>query len=331
MAYTLSPMIPLKKRFPISIRILALLFTLSLCRSAWGYSELITFGDSLSDTGNVASATTNFPWPYYNNRVSDGPLAVDVLASAYGLLAEPSLHLISSGGGNNFAVGGASASGIDAHDLQIQLESHLGRHAGQIVKDALYLVMIGGNDLRAARNNGSEVGAYPIVDGAVAKISATLSKLLQLGATNILVVNAPDIGRIPETLQKSQQDPSIKARSTALTNRFNTKLGSIIGSLRSQYGTAIVEFDLFTYFNQILDNSQIYGFTNNDEGCFDPNNYSFHSDCLDRQAFDRFVFFDSIHPTAKTHKLIGEAMVVAVRQNAQKKANIAPILMLLLN
>jgi phospholipase/lecithinase/hemolysin len=331
MSYTLSPMISLKKRFPISIRILALLFTLSLCRSAWGYSELIIFGDSLSDTGNVASATTDFPWPYYDNRVSDGPLAVDVLASAYGLSAEPSLHLVSSGGGSNFAVDGASASGIDAHDLQIQLESHLGRHVGQIVKDALYVVMIGGNDLRAARNNGSEVDAYPIVDGAVAKISATLSTLLQLGVTKILVVNAPDIGRIPETLQKSQQDPSIKARSTALTNRFNTNLASIVRSLRSQYGTAIVEFDLFTYFNQILDNSLIYGFTNDDEGCFDANNYSFHSDCLYGQSFDRFVFFDSIHPTAKTHKLIGEAMVIAVQQNAQKKANIAPLLMLLLN
>jgi thermolabile hemolysin len=141
----------------------------------------------------------------------------------------------------------------------------------------------------------------------------------------------PDIGRVPETLQKAQQDPGIKARSTALTNRFNTALGSIIRSLRSQYGTAIVEFDLFTHFNKILDNSLIYGFTNNDEGCFNPNKYSFHTDCLYGREFDRFVFFDSIHPTAKTHKLIGEAMAIAVRQSSQKKINIAPILMLLLN
>lgn len=310
---------------------MALLFTLSLCRSAWGYSELIVFGDSLSDTGNLASATINFPWPYYDNRVSDGLLAVDVLASAYGLLAEPSLHLVSSSGGGNFAVDGANASGIDAQDLQIQLQSHLGRHAGQIVKDALYVVMVGGNDIREARNNDSEVAAHSIVDGAVAEINTTLSILLQLGATKILVVNAPDIGRIPETLQKSQQDPGIKARSTALANRFNTRLGPIIRSLRSQYGAAIVEFDLFTHFNQILDNSRTYDFTNNDEGCFDPNNYSFHSDCLYGQEFDRFVFFDSLHPTAKTHELIGEAMVIAVRQSSQRKNSIAPILMLLLN
>jgi phospholipase/lecithinase/hemolysin len=184
-------MISLKKRLPISIRILALLFTLSLCRSAWGYSELIIFGDSLSDTGNLASVTTNFPWPYYDNRVSDGPLAVDVLASAYGLSAEPSLHLVSSSGGSNFAVDGASASENDAQDLQLQLQSHLGRHAGQIVKDALYVVMIGGNDIRAARNKDSGVAAQSIVDGAVAEINATLSVLLQLGATKVLVVNAP--------------------------------------------------------------------------------------------------------------------------------------------
>jgi phospholipase/lecithinase/hemolysin len=323
-------MISLKKRLPVSIKILTLLITFSLCRSAWGYSELITFGDSLSDTGNLASVTTNFPWPYYDNRVSDGPLAVDVLASAYGLSAKASLHLISSRGGSNFAVDGAKAGGIDAQDLQIQLQSHLGRHAGQIVKDALYVVMIGGNDLRAARNSDSEVVAYSIVDRAVAEIRTTLAMLLQLGATKILVVNTPDIGRIPETLQKSLQDPGIKARSTALTKRFNTTLGSIIRSLRSQYGTAIVEFDLFTQFNRILDNSLKYGFTNNDEGCFNPNNYSFHSDCQYGNEFDRFVFFDSLHPTAKTHKLIGEAMVISVRQSSQKN-NIAPILMLLLD
>ena len=324
-------MISLKKQLAISIRILALLFTLSLCRSAWGYSELIVFGDSLSDTGNLASATTNFPWPYYNNRVSNGPLAVDVLASAFGLSAEPSFHLVSSSGGGNFAVDGANASGIDAQDLQIQRQAHLSRHADQIVKDALYVVMIGGNDLRAARNEDSEVVAHSIADDAAAEISSTLSTLLQLGATKVLVVNAPDIGRVPETLQKSQQDPGIKARSTTLTRRFNAALGANIRSLRSQYGAAIVEFDLFTYFNKILDSPLTYGFTNIDEGCFNPNNYSFHTDCLYGQEFDRFVFFDSIHPTAKTHKLIGEAMVLAVRQSAQKKTHVAPILMLLLN
>jgi len=323
-------MISLKKRLPISIRTLVLLLSLSLCRSVWGFSGLTVFGDSLSDTGNLASVTINFPWPYYNNRVSDGPLAVDVLASAFGLSAEPSLHLISSSGGGNFAVDGANASGIGTQDLPIQLQSHLDRHAGQAVKDGLYVVMIGGNDLRAARNQDSTVVAESIVDGAISEIHQTLSTLLRLGATKVLVVNAPDIGRIPETLQKAQQDPAITIRSTALVRRFNSTLGSIVKSLQSQYGAAIVEFDLFSHFNQILDNSLIYGFTNINEGCFNPNNYSFHSDCLYGLEFDRFVFFDSIHPTAKTHKLIGEAMAVAVRQNPQKNFNIAPILMLLL-
>ncbi len=60
-------------------------------------------GDSLSDTGNFASITFDFPWPYYKNRVSNGPLAVDVLAAKRGLSAETFLHLVSESGGGNVA------------------------------------------------------------------------------------------------------------------------------------------------------------------------------------------------------------------------------------
>lgn len=54
---------------------------LTLSRPVWAYSELIVLGDSLSDSGNLASLTIDFPWPYYENRVSNGALAVDVLAA----------------------------------------------------------------------------------------------------------------------------------------------------------------------------------------------------------------------------------------------------------
>ena len=117
-----------------------LLSLLLPCRPAWAaYAELVVFGDSLSDTGNLASLTIiDFPWPYYENRVSNGPLAVDVLAAQLGLSAEASLHLVFASGGGNFAVDGAKAAGDDAEDLVWQQQAHLAREGGTAIANALY-------------------------------------------------------------------------------------------------------------------------------------------------------------------------------------------------
>lgn len=310
-----------------------LLLMLCASRPGWAYSGLFVFGDSLSDTGNLASLSPiNFPWPYYQNRVSNGPLAVDVLAEQRDLSAEASLHLVSTSGGGNFAVDGAKAGDSDRVDLAAQLQAHLDRHSGQVDVSALYVVMIGGNDVRSARNSGSPTEAQAIVGNAVAAIQQTLSTLLQKGVTKLLVVNVPDIGRIPETIEKGQLDPDIVLRSTQLSRQFNAALGSVIAALQLQYGEVLVEFDLFTYFNQLLDNAASHGFTITDEGCFNPGDYSFHPDCFSFSGikFDNFVFFDSIHPTARTHLLIGKALDMALQEPASDTDVIMPILWYLL-
>lgn len=46
------------------------------------YSDVYIFGDSLSDTGNLASVTADLPFPYYMNRVTNGPVAVEVIYQA---------------------------------------------------------------------------------------------------------------------------------------------------------------------------------------------------------------------------------------------------------
>ena len=70
------------------------LFLLSVPAVAWGaplYSEMIVFGDSLSDTGNVHTASTaqglipDPPPPYFDGRLSNGPIWVDRLAERLGI------------------------------------------------------------------------------------------------------------------------------------------------------------------------------------------------------------------------------------------------------
>src|SRR6476659_8447225 len=80
------------------------------CTAAAGpFSNLVVFGDSLSDVGNIAQAPfINTPGPYYwNGRFSNGPVYAETLATGLGL---PAL-VNSASGGNDFAYGGGQTTG----------------------------------------------------------------------------------------------------------------------------------------------------------------------------------------------------------------------------
>src|SRR3954462_11973986 len=73
------------------------------------FSNLVVFGDSLSDIGNISSATFGTtPGPsYYNGRFSNGPVYAETLATGLGL---PALAR-STASGNDYAYGGAQTAG----------------------------------------------------------------------------------------------------------------------------------------------------------------------------------------------------------------------------
>ena len=72
-------------------------------------SQLVIFGDSLSDTGNLGSVIGGIPAPYFNNRISNGPVAVETLSAKFNDTANASLHLLGLNAGHNYAVAGAKA------------------------------------------------------------------------------------------------------------------------------------------------------------------------------------------------------------------------------
>jgi phospholipase/lecithinase/hemolysin len=69
------------------------------------YPAIYSFGDSLSDVGNLsagAAGTIPLPGFYFNGRFSNGPNWLDDLSAKLGLPMSPALL-----GGDNYAVGGA--------------------------------------------------------------------------------------------------------------------------------------------------------------------------------------------------------------------------------
>ncbi len=301
------------------------LMALLLCvqaAPAGDWSRIIVFGDSLSDTGNLASLIGPLPPPYYHNRISNGPVAVDTLAAGFGLTVDPSLHLVGPEVGSNYAVAGARAGGDGSIDLAMQIALYLANHGYQADADALYVMMIGGNDVRDARDAADDRAARRIVRRAVRRVAAALVALAGAGARHFLVVNVPDIGAIPETrfLAQARGEADLPERTTALTRLFNRRLHHAVHLLRRQHHRQVVEFDLFAFLTALVANAEQYGFTNTTEPCFSSETFTFYPGCENGVRFPEYVFFDEIHPTTRVHGFIGMAMGEALAGEGEPKA-----------
>ncbi len=274
---------------------------------AEAFSQLYIFGDSLSDTGNLAAIRdVTFPLPFFNNRVSNGPVAVEVLAAFLGLSAEPSLHAVGPAQGTNYAIAGAKAEGDESIDLAAQVAAFLSNESATAPADALYVIFIGSNDVRDARD--AEVGlAAGILSQAVSAIGTAIETLAGAGATTFLVVNAADLGQIPETLLFAQirGTPELIENTTAYTQAFNEQLTEEVLRLQAELGLRIAEADIFHASVLLIRHAMAYGFENTTEPCFSQALRAFNPACEEGAKFDAFFFFDEIHPTAQAHAQLG--------------------------
>ena len=281
------------------------------------FSDIFIFGDSLSDNGNLAAVPgfeflSMFP---YDDGFSNGPRAVEVLAESLDLDADPSLHLVRLDPvGTNFAVAGARAVTLGLPptiDLPTQIGVFLLSRRGIAPADALYVVFIGGNDIRDARDEPDKHAARAIIREAVEGAADAIRALAGAGAERILVANAPDIGTFPET--RALGDRKFAKRATKLTKSFNKRLAKAVRNVERDFDLEILDFDTYRFHRFIRKHGVRLGlFTNTDDACFFTFLGMFNPECEFGANFDSFVFFDEIHPTAKVHQLAGEAMLEVV-------------------
>jgi phospholipase/lecithinase/hemolysin len=308
------------------------------------FSAEYVFGDSLSDRGNIAEVENvlnfektgkflgNFPDPPSNHdSFTNGPVAVQLLAQSLGLNADPSLwltgfkdpaNLFGPGfaPGTNYAVGGATSADANAAIPGINLPEQVAAYTG-LVSDhadpnALYVIMIGGNDVRnVASEPNPGTGAAAITDGVNTEVAA-ISTLSGEGAKHFLVVNVPNVGLIPEF---AQDDPSRAGFATQLSQMYDADLAKGLHTLDPMLaaGTTLTDFDLFDFNASILADAHDLGFTNTTDPCFSMTPFSAAitpgSGCSpDNKVIDTFLFWDDIHPTAPVQALWAGAFLTAV-------------------
>lgn len=274
--------------------------------SAVTYSDLVVFGDSLSDSGNsyLLMGVPISP-PYYDGRFSNGPNYADDLAQKLGINLIASLM-----GGNNFAVGDARTK-----DMLVQVQSFKGKTSRADFdrnQHALFVVFIGGNDIRdaiAAQNSRP-------LQKAIRNIEIALRMLKQEGAENILVFNVPDLGITPEVISMESSIPGISKYATHLSKEFNEMLDSLL----PQYnGLNILRVNTFALLNNVYGSPQRYGLTDVMDPCFSGDEQTAGVVCNNPDAY---LFWDSIHPTAAVHEILAEKVYVAI-ENCHKKGQLS--------
>ena len=274
--------------------------------------NIVVFGDSLSDTGNIASVSEGgtLPPPFFEgSRISNGPVAVEIAAELAGDTLLPSLHLVGGNGGLNYAVAGARAAGEAPIDLPTQVGAFLLSQGGIAPADKTYIMFIGGNDVRDARDAPLQE-AYGIIRTATNGVEEQLNLLVNAGAQSIMVVTTPDIGKIPETLEQAtdRQGRRLQFRASWLTHLFNLRVERAVKEIEQNNGLDLVILDINDIFDNITGDAAARGFSNTTEACLNTTTFEFNEGCGFGANFDQFVFFDQIHPSARTHEIAGRVI-----------------------
>ena len=265
------------------------------------FSDIYVFGDSLSDTGNAFAATGGLlppSPPYFEGRVSNGPLWVETLAPQLALTSNPDI---------NFAVNGATTGIINttndllpipegAPPLLIGLQTQIDEFIAETPAtdpDALYVVGAGSNDYLGGENLD--------VQSSVGNLSVAVNKLASIGARNFVLPNIPDLGLTPlaQTLPPEQQQGL-----TLLSEGHNAALAAAIPILEQDPNINIINVDVETVLDNIIANPDDFGFTNVTD--------SFLASGVNNP--DNFLFFDQIHPTTNTHNFVADEAIKSITE-----------------
>lgn len=267
-------------------------------------SKLIVFGDSASDNQNLYSGTQQL-MPYHGSwflgHFSNGKVWNEYLAENLNI---PNY---------NWAVAGAAADDYYViPGVESQVDSYLAymQSAPYYQPEySLFTMLIGGNDL---------VNYGRTVESVLAKERAALVKLIDSGARHILVLNSPAFDRAPVFVDSnSERDDAeiVRAQIVELNSGLNALVSELIATYAAQDVTLNLHlFDTKALVDQILDNPAAFGKTNTTESCLEINDQAStnyltdhprRADCTDA---DRYVFWDRLHPTTHSHRVISEGL-----------------------
>lgn len=265
------------------------------------YDNLIVFGDSYCDVGNIFLATGGAepPAPYFAGRFSNGPIWLDHVAGFLGVPFKASLL-----GGTDYAFGGAWVTapqpipGGSIPSVPQQVLIYLGANGGKADPHALYVLEGGGNDILDTTATNPAVLGYQIAVGL------TESELLlrRAGARHFVIPNLFNVALLPAAAGR-------KSFAAAATEAANKWIDILLKLERDLDDIQIIRMDVFSLLNAVETDSTHFGFTDITDPCLSLT----LTVCSDP---DHTFFWDTHHPTE-----FGHAFFAVTLENALAAQN----------
>ncbi|MDQ3197895.1 MAG: SGNH/GDSL hydrolase family protein [Verrucomicrobiota bacterium] len=306
-------------------------------QSVPAFTQVIVFGDSLSDDGNIRhrleeEALISYPGGEFN--YSDGRFTnssdTDPNSGTYAGTWHEQLALTFLGlsaatnsldGGTDYAFGGATTESgtrevtvisnpdpfvggdftVTIDNLGKQVDDYLA--ANTVDPAALYIVWGGGNDLfddDSAEN----------VTATAQRVAGLVEQLARAGAVYILTPNVPPLGLVPNYKDDPEQAAALNAASADYRDELNAELDASIATLASEsISITLYRLDIYGLFYRLAANPEDYGFVNISD--------SSQGESVDP---DEYLFWDDIHPTTAGHYQIAVAAFNLLNGTAEPAA-----------
>jgi len=277
------------------------------------FDNMVVFGDSLTDTGNIY-ISQGFPQSpcYFKGRYSNGPVWIEYLADTLSLPA-PTASL---SGGLNYAYGGARSGyglsndiccsptygcctysgGITGHGLFTgnQTTLYLAKHKPN--SKTLVVIWIGANDI---------FSFYPTSE-SMTNIAAQVNLLITNGVKYFLILNMPDLGIAP-----LYHGTSFQPIATGAATLFNTCLLTTIAQIQvNNTGVKFYTADLFAFSSDLsfIEDRGVVNLYNYALSLTNPLNAS--SKVIKSVNASIDAWWDTEHPHTNLHRAIADYISV---------------------
>ncbi|MBQ48595.1 MAG: hypothetical protein CMP10_14405 [Zetaproteobacteria bacterium] len=259
-------------------------------QSADLFTDIIVFGDSLSDTGQLRANTWNYVLPpeiYWQGRFSNGPVWIDYVGSSL----QTKVH--------NFAVGGAETReksfpySLVIPSLNSQIADHLDTIEEFNPDKTIYVIWIGANNY-LFDNNSSPKTVIKDIETAIQQLIDNGIKHLAVGTMPTLK-GLPTDPKVPRLLSDEQFE--------AYTIEHNTRLIAMLKRLKEeQVNQSINIFHGYDINQQTIDRKLDFGFTDLKNPCYRGDLYGkFHDKKEFCKNYFTQKFWDFSHPNSKMH------------------------------
>ncbi len=289
------------------------------------FDRLVVFGTSLSDPGNAFALTQQNSAPPYANlnaflipdaayakgghHFSNGATWIEQFARPLDLADDvrPAFQ-DSEPAATNYAVGGARARDAgDGINLSTQVAAFLADFAGQAPAGALYVLEIGGNDVRDAIAAG--LSGLPVIFDALEAVDANLEALYTAGARQFLVGNSPNLALTPAIRKLDLLNPGAADLALFYSQAYNLGLEALLDQWANAPGIEIVRLDLFAAVNGLAADPQAFGLSETEAACVSPGVPPYSC-----KAPAQFLFWDGIHPTRAVHGIVAQLAAAALAE-----------------